>query len=271
MPRIYKQIIIALIFFLIAGGFGFLIYWVNQPAPACFDGIKNQDEEEIDCGGLCQSCEVRALKNLEILWAQGLYVKDGFYDLAAKIKNPNQNYGSGKISYSFNFYDKSNNLIGQKKGAAYILPQQTKYLIFPKVESPAPLKKVELLFEPIKWQKLKDYQPSELIISRKEYSLSSLNQPAKSQVSGLVTNKTNFDFDRIDIDVLLFNQDGKLIGLNITQANTLPAGQERQFVVSWVEPLKEPVALIEAEAETNLFDSLNYMKRYGAPEKFREY
>lgn len=26
--------------------------------PTCYDGIRNQDEEEIDCGGRCQACEV---------------------------------------------------------------------------------------------------------------------------------------------------------------------------------------------------------------------
>ena len=29
---------------------------VCQPCATCFDGIKNQDEEDVDCGGVCQPC-----------------------------------------------------------------------------------------------------------------------------------------------------------------------------------------------------------------------
>ena len=47
--RIRKQITIVAIvvlFFVIAGAW---LYFVLKPEPTCFDGIKNQDEEEIDC------------------------------------------------------------------------------------------------------------------------------------------------------------------------------------------------------------------------------
>ena len=30
------------------------------PKPSCSDGVKNQDEEEIDCGGVCNSCDVES-------------------------------------------------------------------------------------------------------------------------------------------------------------------------------------------------------------------
>ena len=76
MTRLAKQIIIAIIFFLILAGFGFLVYWNILPNPSCFDNIQNQNEEGIDCGGPCQSCEAAALKNLEIIWGD-VEVKDG--------------------------------------------------------------------------------------------------------------------------------------------------------------------------------------------------
>src|SRR3989339_2149743 len=153
MTRLAKQIIIAIIFFLILAAFGFLVYWNILPNPSCFDNIQNQNEEGIDCGGPCQSCEAAALKNLEIIWVKSLYVKDNFYDLAARIKNPNQNYGSGRIVYHFKLYDSNNNLINEREGADYILPNQNKYLIVSKVESPRPIEKIELLFDQFEWQK----------------------------------------------------------------------------------------------------------------------
>lgn len=269
--RIIKQLIIALIFILILAGIGFLIYWVNRPVPTCFDGIQNQEEEGIDCGGPCQSCEIATLKDLEVSWTQVVHVRDNFYDLAAQIKNPNQNYGSGQIAYFFKFYNLNNDLISQKEGITYILPGQNKYLIITKIESPQPIDKIELSFGQIEWQKLKDYQPPQLFVSRKEYSPSKPDEPGFSRVTGLLANKTNFDFDLINIDVILFDSEYRIVALNTTEIRTLLASQERHFVATWFEPIKEQVISVEIEAETNLFDSANYMKRHGAPEEFKKY
>ena len=269
--RIIKQLIILLIFLSILAGIGFLIYWFNRPAPTCFDGVQNQEEEGVDCGGSCQSCEISALKDLEVLETQALRVKNDFYDLAARIKNPNQNYGSGKIVYRFKLYDSDNNLINEREGATYILPNQNKYLIVSKVESPRPIGKIELLFDQFEWQKLQDYQPPQLIVTRKEYSSSKPDEPGFSRASGLVINKTNFDFELIDIDVLLFNSNHQIIGLNTTEIQALLSNQERHFIAAWFERIEEDVVSVEVEAETNLFDSSNYMKRHGAPEDFKDY
>lgn len=33
---------------------------INESSESCFDGIKNQNEKEIDCGGVCKLCETQA-------------------------------------------------------------------------------------------------------------------------------------------------------------------------------------------------------------------
>ena len=35
---------------------GDIFYVVEQMPPTCFDGVKNQNEEDIDCGGVCSQC-----------------------------------------------------------------------------------------------------------------------------------------------------------------------------------------------------------------------
>lgn len=265
-----KQLVIAIIFFLILSGLVFLIYWFSQPGPSCFDGFQNQGEEGIDCGGPCLPCEMAALKNIEVLWTEVIKTKDNFYDVGAQIKNPNQNYGAGELPYSFKFYDVNNNFITEQQGLTYILPNQTKYLIETKIESTYQIVKTELSFGQIQWQKLRDYQPPQLMIRQKEYHLLE-KQPGFSQASGIVVNKSNFDFERVDIDCLLFNSVHQLLGLNTTEIWTLLAGQERHFVATWFEPIGGQAVSVEMEAETNVFDSSNYMKRYGMPEKFMEY
>lgn len=270
--RIIKQLIIALIFILILSGFGFLIYWVIQPGPSCYDGIQNQEEEKVDCGGPCPACEMFTIEDIKVVWIKAVSNQENFYDLAAQIQNPNQNYGSGRVPYQFELYDSQGNLITQSKGITFILPNQTKYLLEVRIECLQPISRVKLLFGEIEWQKPEDYQAPQLAIQQKEYRLLPSEETGFSQARGVLINKTNFDFEKIDIDVLLFNPTNKLLALNKTEIRTLLAGQERDFIVSWFNQINGQVASVEMEAETNIFDPDNYLPIIdGEIEKFQEY
>ena len=165
--RTTKQFIIALIFIFILSGIGFLVYYLSQPAPSCSDGIQNQSEEEIDCGGPCPSCQLVYIKDIEVLWTKAIVSQGNFYDLAAQIKNPNQNYGSGLIPYQFELYDSKNNLISRSAGSTFILSNQTKYLLQTKIASSQPVSQLKLSFGQIEWQKMEDYQPPQLFVQQK--------------------------------------------------------------------------------------------------------
>lgn len=270
--RTTKQLIITLIFFFILSGFGFLVYYLSQPAPSCSDGIQNQSEERIDCGGPCPPCQLVYIKDIEVLWTKAVASQDNFYDLVAQIKNPNPNYGSGQIPYQFELYDSKNNLISQSKGSAFILPNQTKYLLQIKIASPRPISQLKLSFNEIEWQKIEDYQPPQLFIQQKEYRLLSGQELGFSQVKGILINKTNFDFDKIDINVLLLDSSQQLLAVNATEIGALSAGQERDFVATWFKKITGQVAFVEVEAETNIFDPSNFLPpEKGEPEKFQEY
>jgi len=269
--RAFKQIIIALVFFLILCGVGFLIYYYVQPEPSCFDNIQNQEEKEVDCGGPCIPCELMHIKDIEVLWTEKILAQENLYDLVAQIKNPNQNYGSGDLSYKFEFYDSSSNLLGECSGSSFILPNQTKYLIHSKVNSSGQITQIKFSLSKVEWEKLEDYQPPKLVIQQKEYRLLEDDQPGISQARAVLVNKTNFDFEEIDIDILLFGSYRQLLGLNTTEIRTLLAGQERDFIATWFREIGEQVSFVEIEAETNIFDLDNYLPATGRQEKFQEY
>lgn len=268
--RLIKQIIIGFIFILIISGLIFLVYYLFRPGPSCSDNIQNQGEEGIDCGGPCQPCELVNIEEIKVLSTGAVSIEQGFYDLFAQIKNPNQNYGSGDVPYEFKLYDSQNNMVGEYIGSSFILPNQTKYVVQLKVRTMGEVNRVELSFGQVEWQKLKDYQLPQLVVKQKEYYLLE-NQEAYSQVRGVLANKTNFDFDKISVDILLFDSSRKLIALNTTEIKSLLSNQERDFIVNWFNPIKEEAVFLEAEAETNVFDSDNYMKKHGEVERFQQY
>jgi len=270
--RVAKQLIIILIFLFILSGFGFLVYQLSRPAPSCSDGIQNQSEEGIDCGGPCLSCQLVYIEDIEVLWAKAMPSQGNFYDLVAQIKNPNPNYGSGQIPYQFEFYDSKNNLIGRSTDSTFILPNQTKYLLQIKAASPRPISRLELSFNEIEWQKIEDYQPPQLFIQQKEYRLLSSQELGFSQVRGILINKTNFDFAQISLDILLFDSSRQLLAVNATEIRALSAGQERDFAATWFEKITGQAAFVEVEAGTNIFDPNNFLPpEKGGLEKFQEY
>ncbi|MBU1136950.1 FxLYD domain-containing protein [Patescibacteria group bacterium] len=270
--RTLKRIVIALVFLSILAAIVFLVYFLNRPAPTCSDGVKNQSEEDIDCGGPCSSCELLEIKDIEVLSTKSVSTQNDFYGLMAQVKNPNQNYGSGKVPFTFKIYDSSGDLIIQSSGQTYILPNQTKYIIKPKVDVNRSPGKVEISFGKIEWEKLINYQAPSLPIQQKEYRLLDYRESGFSQAKGILVNKSNFDFSRIDLDILLFDSFGRLIGLNTTEVNILLSGQARDFIATWFDEIDGQVAVIEIEAETNIFDKDNYLPTgQGIPEKFQEY
>lgn len=269
--RVVKQIVIALIYLLILFGIGFLIYQSKKPKPTCFDGIRNQEETEIDCGGSCLPCELVYIKEIEVISTKIIPNQGVFYDFFAQIKNPNQNYGSGNVPYELSFYDSQNKIVAQDSGSTFILPNQTKYFVRVKIESGEPISFANLSFGQIEWEKMVNYQSPELVIQQKEYRLLGDNEPGFSQARGVLINKTNFDFEEIDIDVLLFDSSYQLIGVGATKIKTLLAGEEREFVVIWFSEIGGKTAFMEIEAETNLFNPDNYIPVGGGAEKFQEY
>lgn len=270
--RLIKQLIIASVFLAIIVCVILLIFYFQKPNPTCFDGIKNQNEEEIDCGGPCISCELVNIKPLEVLWTKVISNKDGFYDLAAEIRNPNQNYGSGKFEYKFRLYDYNDNLIDEFSGNDFIMPNQKKYIVETRIENENTIYRTDLDFVKVEWGKPYDYLPPEFAVKQKEYYFLKEGMVEKSQAKAIVVNETNFDFEEIDVDVLLFNSMNNLIAVNETEIRTLPINQERDFVVTWFYKIDDQVSRIEIEPETNIFNENNYIP-VGTKEieEFQEY
>lgn len=274
-----KQIIIVslLALILILLGVGAYFSWFYQKA-TCFDDRQNQKEEGVDCGGPCQmSCELLTVKNLQVEWAQAIFLKDGLYDLAAKIDNVNPNYGLSHFDYVFKIFNENGQAIAEKKGSSFSLPGQKKYLIETNVALPVRPEKIELtIAESPKtdWRRLKDnFEEPNIFVQDKQFKYleDGAQTVGTAQASGIVKNDSNFDFDKITVSVALFDQAKNVIGVNKTEIYTVLAGEQRYFSTLWFLPLTGEVKSLDVLAETNLFLADNFMRRNSGTEKFQEY
>src|SRR3989344_1458963 len=100
MPeRFGKQVLYGAIYIAIIGGIIAGFYFYFREAPTCFDNRKNQGEQEVDCGGPCESCEIGKLKEIEVENAQAIFVAENLVSLSAEVTNPNSLFGAEALHY----------------------------------------------------------------------------------------------------------------------------------------------------------------------------
>jgi len=257
--RVSKQLIIGLVFILILGGTGYGIYSGLQTKATCTDGVQNGKEEGIDCGALAcgKACEL-AIMSINIISSQFFQIGPGDYDFVAQISNPNVSYGASRIEYG----------LGSSSGSFYILPGQTKWIVLTALKIPDGVEGIQFVIKNAQWEKLD--MPNNTV----NFVLKSKNyHPVQkgTQLDAILYNDSNFDFDKIDVAVILFDDAGSIIGASKTDIRTFVSKSERGFNVVWPFTLSENATRQEVEASTNLFENSNFIKSYGSQEKFQKF
>ena len=266
--RVKKRIIILTGFVLIAGLFGFLIYFIVHNPANCFDNIQNQDEAGVDCGGACEKqCELKP-EDIKVIFTKVIPTLPQKYNMILKLSNPNAAYGVKSADYVIKFFNESQ-LIADYNGSFYILPNDTKTVVLNALDMELEPDNVSVAIENIDWIKLQNYQTAPQIVVKNQFYHKLVNQTAFSEIKGVAVNRSDFDFDKIDVNILLFDSNKEIIDGTFTEVRTLFSGEEREFIANWFYPIQNP-ASVEIEADTNVFESDNFMKRYGSPEKFQE-
>ncbi len=262
MQRDKKRKIIAAVYLIIFVILGFFIYLIIKPDPTCLDDKKNQGEENIDCGGPCVPCK-------KIIQAQPLVVSEkafvqgspGEYDVAAKIFNPNNLFGSSEFSYKFILRDSEGNKISEKSGRSFILPAETKYAIEIGIETEIIPQAVSVEISDVEWQEFSTFEKPKLNIYNKRYGLIT-GGVGYSEAYGLLKNESAFDFNFIKIKVALRDLNGKIVALNTTDMRTINANEQRDFRLLWPMSFPGDVSQVDMEAEADVYNSENFIKKY---------
>jgi len=264
-----KQFKISLVYLLILVIIGLGVYLLIKPKlSTCSDGIQNQGEAGIDCGGPCSLCPWQLQEDLEINLIQAIKTQNNYVDLVAEVKNPNRDFGAESFSYIFNLYDFQENLIFSKKGVSYILPQETKYIIEQKVLINSKIYRIELKTDNITWQKLVNYEEPELLIRGQNFNQSE----DFTGVIGTLENRSDYDFNAINIWTILLDKESNILGAGKIELKTILSKENRYFEISWPFSILGQVEKVNIAAKTNIFLDENFMKRHGGNrEKFQEY
>ena len=261
-----KQTVVIAVFAAIFLLFVFFIYSIVKPKPTCFDGTKNQNEEDVDCGGVCQAkCAIKAV-DLTVGKTGFLAGGAGSYDLFAEVINPNYRVGSGQFQYEFTLKDSSGSVLAKKSGVNFILPGEKKYVIETSVPISGTVASAEFRAYNPQWTEFStDYQQKpELRVVNKNYSEIS-SGVGFAEATGLLKNESLFDFSNIKLKIILKDSSDNIVGLNSTEMNTVKSGEVRDFRAFWPNRFTGDVRNMEVQTDVNVFNSESFIKKYFNP------
>jgi hypothetical protein len=261
--RLFKQLKVLLIMLAIFVALLVGVYFVFiYTPPSCFDGIKNQDEDRVDCGGSCLTpCEIDTPEAPIVMWSGFFKQDEDNYSLAAKLRNRNNSYGSPKFDYVFEAKDEQGTTLKEIPGTSFVSPGQTRYIINTNVSLPQGVKTVEFKVVEGKtiWKRTPiRLNPVDFTVYAKNFTVLN-NFQFYAEASGVIRNETSYDFRRVEVGVFLYNSRSEVIAVAQTVLEDLVSGKDREFKVFWPKRFEGTYSMMDVIPQTNFFENQNYL------------
>ncbi len=236
------------------------------------DGIQNQGEEGIDCGGPCKSkCEkIPKIENL-IIEEKALVVFDQTkYDVLIKVNNPNSSFGIANFDYIVELVDREGKVLSRKNGSSFILPDQTKYIVEFNFDTQSKPSGVEFKIRSFKWSRFVDYQQPFIDVYSKNFNLVS-SGGTFATLKAIIENKSDYDFEKVNVIAVIRNEQGVPVAVNQTGVQDMQFGDKRDVVFNWTKEFNviPESSKIEIQPDTNIFINENFMKKFGTPDRYQ--
>ncbi len=252
IPWTAKRQLTFLFIVVFAVGAAVFSVWIATNHSTCFDGKQNQGEEDIDCGGPCAAC-LGEVKNLVVSWAKPFKLKDGVYDAAALVENPNLFLALSSLKYKFKLYDEDGVLVAVRDGETFFNPGE-KFVIFETgIETGKRIPKrafIEFERNP-QWKRIKE-ETSQLVVSGKNFS----NNPFP-RLTAQISNKSIFSADGVYAVAVLYDGEKNAKAVSATAIGSVGGGSSRQISFTWPEPFTEDPASSEILLRTNWTEQPN--------------
>lgn len=245
--RLFKQLGYGLfysIILILLGGGGYLLL---KASPSCFDNKLNQDEEQIDCGGSCISCQLKNILPITVSQIDIFQNANKTITVMGELFNPNEGTGAKNFDYTIKITDSGGKTIFSKTRESFLYPRKQKTVIetgigvdFNSVDN------VTISVSNIVWE-LKE-KPPPLIQQNLEISKTAFRQQNQeiSLLSGSIRNNNPAHIKKITVKALLFDKNREQLNASFTTLDNLEAFGERSFTVFF--PISsETVRLVEPQ------------------------
>jgi hypothetical protein len=210
----------------------------------CFDGVQNQDERGVDCGGVCDLVCREDARPLAVEWQRALAVTDDVYNAVAYLENTNVAAAAQNVPYTFLIYDRNNILIAERSGVAMVPPNQRIAVLEPGIvvgtRMPA-LVDFRLDDDPT-WVRSQDRFAQQNIIT------SSINWERENTTPTLradLMNTANFDLHNIRAVAIAYDTNGNAFAASQTLIDAIDQGTRQRVSFTWPRPFTRSIVRTE--------------------------
>lgn len=198
--------------------------------PSCSDGIMNQDEAGVDCGGACAFLCPHQIVAPRNTLERAVVHANGRIDVVAYIENRNQTAATRGARYVAEVFDTTGTLLGSKEGVLDLPPKSVVPLYIPNIATGTNVGQAFITFaDGLKWQTA-DAIESPFVISQKQI----LSQDT-TRVRAVVENRSPETKGNIQLVAVLYMLNGDVAAASQTVVRSLPAYGSTEVVFTWNE------------------------------------
>ncbi|MDE1945846.1 MAG: FxLYD domain-containing protein [Patescibacteria group bacterium] len=225
---------------LIAGAIGYLS--LHKPA-SCFDGIQNEGEQGIDCGGPCARLCQAAYAAPTVLWTQWTKERSGTYSILAYAENPNIGVGAAHAPYAFRIYDANDLLLYNASTSYTAIPADNNFAVFASGinlfdKVPA---RIDFSFgTDIGWARASSTEAGISVVSK---TLS--GEATAPKLLATLENTTLAPIANIQSIAILYDADGNAIAFSKTLTDAIAPGATADIAFTWPAPFSAAVYKID--------------------------
>ena len=239
-----KTTYILSIFSVFAIIFAIILFNFLNKAPTCSDGIQNQGENGIDCGGPCNILCRADYSNPSVTWGpvKEKVLSNGTYNFLTYLQNPNIGVGAYNVPYMLSVYDQDNVLLYQKKSTTYIPPNST-FVVFEdniNLNDKIPARtRFEFTGSPV-WQKIDSVESNLTAISK-----NLVNEDTKPKLLVTIKNSSLKQITNIESVAILYDENNNAIAFSKTKIDSIDKDSTYDIVFTWPEKFNAKVVKID--------------------------
>lgn len=202
-----------------------------KPAPSCYDGVKNQNEEGVDCGGVCPTaCGVAAAQALSAAGGVSIFsTSANHYTFLAEVQNHNSDLAAKSFDYTFDLYSPAGTVIVSLPGQSFIYANEVKYIVLPNQTVSQPVDHAALTITNTQFVKSSDV--GSIVPAFKFENVTGQVSPSTVSIGGQITNDDIASFPAVTIVGIFKDSSGNVIGASETEVDHFDPNTTQSFSV----------------------------------------
>jgi len=212
--------------------------------PTCSDGVQNQDETGVDCGGSCAYLCVADTLPPTVLFTQAFANGVGGTDVVASVENKNAGAAAKDVPYRVTLYGVGQSLIQEVTGTLDLPPSTSVPVYVPGIASgKQTVTQAFLTIDPSspKWYALTAAQRSVPGVS----NITLGGTTAAPRVEAVLTNSTVNIFTNVRVIVLVHDAQKDVIAASQTIVSLIPAQGQAAATFTWSRAFSDTPTSIE--------------------------